>query len=62
MLFIVGFMKAEGNSFVFSKNGHTGGFSVQVVNSGYDSAESFVGALAGSGKGKYWNGIADIIY
>lgn len=54
--FIVGFMKADGTDFTFSKNGHTGGFSVQVVNAGFDGTESFGGALAGSGKGKYWDG------
>ncbi|MBO7354168.1 MAG: hypothetical protein J6U61_07950, partial [Lachnospiraceae bacterium] len=54
--FIIGFMIAERNDFTFSSNGHIGGFCVQVVKSGYDNADSFGGALAGSGKGKEWNG------
>ena len=60
--FIIGFMNAEGNDFYFSKDGHTGGFSVQVVNAGFNDANSFGGALAGSGKGKYWNGHAVTSY
>ena len=58
--FIIGFMKTEGSSTTFTKNGHTGGFSVQVVKAGYNNADSFGGALAGSGKGKYWDGNADL--
>lgn len=60
--FIIGFMKVEGNIFTFSKNGHTGGLSVQVVNPGFDDASSFGGALAGSGKGKAWNGTGSLSY
>ena len=56
-----GFMHAEGNSFTFTSNGHTGGFSVQVVKAGYNSGESFGGASAGSGKGKHWDGIVNLI-
>ena len=56
--FIVGFSKIDwiNRNFTFSKDGHTGGFSVQVVNAGFDNADSFGGAMAGSGKGKYWDG------
>lgn len=60
--FIIGFMKVEGNNFTFSKNGHTGGLSVQVVNPGFDDASSFGGALAGSGKGKAWTGTGSLSY
>ena len=43
---------------IFSRNGHIGGISAQVVKAGYNAAGSFGGALAGSGKGKNWNGHA----
>ena len=65
--FIIGFMKHDGdvnlgNKFTFAANVHTGGFSVQVVKAGYDAADSFGGAVAGSGKGKHWDGIANVSY
>ncbi len=62
--FIVGFSKIDwiNRNFTFSKNGHTGGFSVQVVNAGFDNADSFGGAMAGSGKGKYWDGDFSAMY
>ena len=60
--FIIGFMKADGTDFTFKKGDHEGGFSVQVVNAGYNDSKSFGGALAGSGKGKYWDGNAHTSY
>ena len=60
--FIIGFMDVSTGEFEFEKNGHKGGFSVQVVNAGYDDANSFGGALLGSGKGKHWDGHANITY
>ena len=42
-----------------NKYGNQGGFSVTVLNAGYNSTDIFGGTQEGSGKGVYWDGSID---
>lgn len=63
-VFILGFLKAHYDDGADIRtqdfvdiNGYTGGVYGTVVNSGFDSPDTFGGTQIGSGQGVYWDGI-----